>query len=94
MAVGVLAAILTGLLLGAVHHDGPALPVAVLEPAGDRMVPLASNGRYQIAAWEGGGGYGAFVLDTATGATKVVYSSLKGPGGKTVNHLGKTFDQM
>jgi hypothetical protein len=94
MACGLLAALLIGLLMGAVHHDGPGLPVAVLDPNADRSVPLSSTGRYQIAAWEGGGGYGAFVLDTATGTAKIAYSSVKGPSGKSVNNLGKPFHQM
>ena len=42
----------------------------------------------------GGGGYGAFVLDTATGTTKVAYSSGSGPDGKRVNNLGKSFQQI
>ena len=32
-------------------------------------------GRYQISAWGANGAYGAFVLDTATGVTKIVYES-------------------
>lgn len=90
--LGILVVVLTCLLMGAVRHDPPSLPVAVLDPV-DAM-PLASNGRYQIVTWEAGGGYGAFILDTATGTTKVAYSSLKGPGGKHVNNLGKPFARM
>jgi hypothetical protein len=94
LLLGGLVVLLACLLMGAVPNDGPALSVAVQGPSEDRMVPLSSSGRYQIAAWEGGGGYGAFVLDTATGTTKVAYSSTKGPNGKPVNNLGKPFHQM
>jgi hypothetical protein len=92
--IGGLTAMLICLLMGAVHYDGPSLPVAVLDPLEDRAVPLSNTGRYQIATWEAGEGYGAFVLDTSTGAAKVAYSSIKGPNGKTVNNLGKPFHQM
>jgi hypothetical protein len=34
------------------------------------------------------------VLDTATGITKAVYSSSRGPSGKSVNNLGKPFAHM
>ena len=94
LLLGGLAALLIGLLMGAVHNDGPALPVAVLDPNGGKAIPLSTTGRFQIGAWESGGGYGAFVLDTATGVTKIAYSSVKGPGGKTINNLGKPFAQM
>lgn len=94
LALGGLMIVMTLLLMGAVHNDPPSLPVAVLDPHEDRAVPLSNTGRYQIVAWDGGGGYGAFVLDTSTGITKVAYSSLKGPGGKSVNNLGKPFVQM
>lgn len=95
LLLGGVLAILTFLIMGASSHDGPALVVPVHEADTDRAVmPLASAGRYQIATWQGGGGYGAFVLDTATGTTKVAYSSGTGPDGKRVNNLGKSFQQM
>ncbi len=94
LALGGLMVLMACLLMGAVHNDPPSLPVAVLDPHEDRAVPLSNTGRYQIVTWDAGGGYGAFVLDTATGTTKVAYSSLKGPGGKSVNNLGKPFSQM
>jgi hypothetical protein len=112
MAIGGLAVALVGLLLGAVHGDGPVLSIPVPEPPVDRVLPMphsmspppvhagayagvhAGAGRYQIATWEASGVYGVFVVDTATGTTKLVYSSGKGPGGKSVNHLGKPFQQM
>lgn len=94
MLLGGLAALLVALLLGAVRNDPPTLPVTVLGPNENKTIPLSNTGRYQIAAWEGGRGHGAFVLDTSTGITKVVYSSVKGPDGKTVNNLGKPFVQV
>lgn len=91
-----LVALLACLLMGAVRNDYPSLPVAVLDTQGDgdKGVPISNTGRYQIVTWEANGGYGAFVVDTATGTTKVAYSSIKGPGGQSVNNLGKSFTQM
>jgi|GEM_PF-1560810 len=104
MVAGGLAVVLIGLLMGAALNDRPVLTVPVPDRIEDQVVapiagsssvvPLAGTGRYQIATWEAGGGYGALVLDTATGVTKVAYSSIKGPSGKTVNNLGKSFPQM
>lgn len=93
---GILTLVLAGLLMGAVHPDRPTLSVPVLNPSQDRVVPPLSSpaGRYQLATWQSGGSYGAFVLDTATGVTKIAYSSGKGPGGRAVNNIGKPFSQM
>jgi hypothetical protein len=92
--LGLLATLFVFLLMGAVHNDPPSLPVAVLDPGENRPIALSSTGRYQIATWDAAGGYGVFVLDTSTGITKIAYSSVKGPSGKTVNNLGKPFVQM
>lgn len=96
LVAGILATLLVGLLMGAVHNDGPMLALPATHPEPDRPLPPMSmgGGRYQISAWADGGGYGAFVVDTATGATKMAYSSNRGPGGKSVNNLGKPFQQM
>lgn len=94
MMLGGLAAMLIALSIGAVRHDGPTLAVAVANPETNSQVPLSSTGRYQIATWNTGGGYGVFVLDTATGTTKVAYSSAMGSNGKSVDNLGKPFHQM
>jgi hypothetical protein len=91
---GGLATLLVALLMGAVKNDTPLIPMAILNTGENRAIPLSNTGRYQIASWEGDEGYGAFVIDTSTGITKVAYSSAKGPGGKTVNNLGKPFAQM
>jgi hypothetical protein len=51
-----------------------------------------SLGRYQVSAWSGGGiGYGAFVMDTTTGKTKMVYMNI---GDERQNHLGKPFSEI
>ena len=96
---GVLATLLVLLLMGMVRNEGPgqqppSLPVAILEGAGKDAVALSAGGRYQLATRAAGGAYGAFVLDTSTGITKAVYSSSRGPGGKSVNNLGKPFARM
>ena len=58
------------------------------------------TGRYQIASWgcsqRNGGGYGAFLTDTATGRTKIVYSQIIVGNGKSVriNNLDTPFDKI
>ena len=94
LLLGVLAALVIGLLMGAVRNDPPSLPVAILDTNENRTIPLSNTGRYQLVTWDAGGGYGAFVVDTSTGITKIAYSSGKGPSGKSVNTLGKPFDRM
>ena len=59
-------------------------------------------GRYQVSGWgtrlgENAGGMGAFVVDTATGETKIAYTALYGgPGQKTVliDNLHKPFGMI
>ena len=94
MLLGGAGALLVGLLMGAVRNEPPLLPVAVLGSAENRAIPLSSTGRYQIAAWDSDGSYGAFVIDTSTGTTKIAYTSGKGATGRNVNNLGKPFAQM
>ncbi|MBM9536612.1 hypothetical protein [Desulfobulbus alkaliphilus] len=87
---GALVALLSCLLMAAVSHPSSTLPVAVLPPETKGTTPLSLAGRYQIAACSvDRGGCGVFILDTATGITKIVYG--KGPDGRTVNHLGKPY---
>jgi hypothetical protein len=51
-----------------------------------------SPGRYQVSAWSGSGiGYGAFVVDTTTGNTKMIYMNI---GDQKQNHLGKPFSAI
>lgn len=46
--------------------------------------------RYQVSAWSADGiGFGAFVIDTTTGETKMVYLN---SGLEKQNHLGMPFD--
>jgi hypothetical protein len=62
-------------------------------------VPLVI-GRYQISSWGcsqgAGGGYGAFLTDTTTGKTKIVYSYIPTRNGKEIriNNLNKRFDNI
>jgi hypothetical protein len=51
-----------------------------------------SYGRFQIDAWGGSGiGFGAFVVDTATGETKLVYLNTGMPTDQK-NNLGMRFE--
>jgi hypothetical protein len=53
-----------------------------------------SSGRYQLEAWGGSGiGFGAFVIDTATGETKIVYLNT-GMDTEQRAHLGKPFSEI
>ena len=53
-----------------------------------------SVGRYQLDAWGGSGiGFGAFVIDTATGETKIVYLNT-GMDTAQRAYLGKKFDEI
>lgn len=50
----------------------------------------ASFGRYQVSAWSGSNiGFGAFIVDTTTGETKMVYLN---SGVEEQNHLGMPFN--
>ena len=54
--------------------------------------PGNSIGRYQVSAWSGGGiGFGAFIADTTTGETKIVYLN---SGTEKQNHLGMPFSDI
>lgn len=54
----------------------------------------AATGRYQVSAWGGSGiGFGAFVTDTASGRTKLVYLNL-GMDTSQRNNLGKSFEDI
>jgi hypothetical protein len=91
--LGGLVALLSCLVMAAVSHSSSTLPVAVLAPESKGTTALSHAGRYHIAACSvDRGGYGVFILDTATGITKIVYG--KGPDGRAVNHLGKPFAQI
>ena len=98
LLAGGIATLLVFLLMGAVRNEStpnpPHLPVAVLDSSDKDLVALAASGRYQIVTWGSAGAYGAFVVDTSTGITKAVYSSVRGTDGKPLNNLGKPFVQI
>ena len=49
-------------------------------------------GRYQITAWSTNGiGFGAFITDSTTGETKMVYLN---SSAEKQNHLGMTFKEF
>lgn len=59
-------------------------------------VVLLSSDRYRIAAWGDGKAHGAFVLDSITGETKIVYR-LKDIGEDRIlerNHLNMRFTEI
>lgn len=53
-----------------------------------------STGRYHLDAWGGSGiGFGAFITDTTTGETKILYLNT-GMDAAQRNHLGKSFSDI
>lgn len=53
-----------------------------------------THGRYQIAAWSAARvGYGAYIVDTATGETKIVYQDT-GYEHPKIDHLHKSFGEI
>lgn len=76
--------------------------VLLLLTGASNSPPTLSYGRYQISSWAGklgenGGGVGAFVVDTATGETKTVYSRVYGEVGESKierNNLKLPFASM
>lgn len=64
-----------------------------------RDMPILGNGRYQISSWGGtfgahSGGFGAFVVDTISGESKMVYVRVYGTSTKGTiiyNNLNKPF---
>jgi len=58
---------------------------------------VLDNGRYQISAWGNSRAYGAFVLDTVTGETKVAYKYFDGEDSapaKEKNNLNVPFNSI
>lgn len=78
------------------------LAVMTMGADNGRAPQALANGRYQVSAWAGqfsknSGGMGAFVIDTVSGETKIVYSRLFGdtPNNRVViNNLKKPFASM
>lgn len=58
--------------------------------------PSPRYGRYQVSAWGDHSAHGAFVVDTATGETKIVYryKEANGERVKERDHLGKVFSSI
>ena len=75
--------------------------VLLLNARRSQDLPVPSvPGRDQISSWgcsqNTGGGYGAFLTDTATGRTKIVYSYILAGNGKgiRINNLNNPFDTI
>ena len=58
--------------------------------------PAPRYGRYQISAWGDAAAHGAFIVDTATGETKIVYRYKETDSQriKERNNLGKNFSSI
>ncbi|MBI9083809.1 MAG: hypothetical protein JEZ11_09440 [Desulfobacterales bacterium] len=58
--------------------------------------PSPNYGRYQISAWGDTAAHGAFIVDTATGETKIAYryKETAGERVKERNNLGKNFSSI
>lgn len=58
--------------------------------------PAPNYGRYQISAWGDAAAHGAFIVDTATGETKIAYRYKEADGQrvKERNNLGKNFNSI
>ena len=97
--LGLAAAAIVALLLGAAGNDRLSQPVTVINDPERIPVALLRNGRYQIVAvdlhGEDRSGYGIFIVDTSTGVTRPVYATLAGKKGRRlVNNLGKPFAEI
>ena len=57
---------------------------------------VIDNGRYQISAWGDSRAHGAFVVDTISGETKIVYryKELSDSTFKERNNLGEPFSKI
>ena len=57
--------------------------------------PIIENGRYQLSAWGDGQAHGAFVIDSVSGETRIVYMYKELEDGKSMvkNNLNKPFSQ-
>jgi hypothetical protein len=57
---------------------------------------VIDNGRYQISAWGDGRAHGAFVVDTISGETKIVYryKELGNSKSKERNYLNEPFSSI
>jgi hypothetical protein len=57
---------------------------------------VIDNGRYQISAWGDGKAHGAFIVDTISGETKIVYryKELGNSKSKERNYLNEPFSSI
>ncbi len=57
---------------------------------------VIDNGRYQISTWGDGKAHGAFIVDTISGETKIVYryKELGNSKSKERNYLGEPFSSI
>jgi len=63
---------------------------------GTREAPPPNYGRYQVSAWGNGEAHGAFIVDSASGETKIVYRYKQQDNGEGLerNNLNKTFHSI
>lgn len=95
--LGMLVVIGMGMLISA---NITVVPMDLSEKS--KEMPVLGNGRYQISAWGGtfgshSGGFGAFVVDTLSGESKIVYICVYGApdkGNVVNNNLNKPFASM
>lgn len=80
---------------------GVLMVVGVLSLMGARLldqeeVVLLSSDRYRIAAWGDATAHGAFVMDSITGETKIVYRYKEVGENKSLerNHLNLRFTEI
>jgi hypothetical protein len=57
---------------------------------------VIDNGRYQVAAWGDGRAHGAFITDTISGETRIVYRYKEMGNGKSLerSELNKAFSKI
>lgn len=75
------------------------LGLVLLTGAADNTQAVIQHNRYQLSSWgtqvgPSAGVFGAFVMDTNTGETKIVYAKVYGepnPGKVVKDDLGKAF---
>ena len=93
-----LGVVATLLILGLIA----ATPIIIEAPQDNNSTAILNYGRYQLSAWattigDKGGAIGAFVIDTATGETRTVYSRTYGdvlPSKVVKNNLKKPFHSI
>ncbi len=101
--MGIIASLVLLFLMGAIGKNRiTGQPVGIVPAQETGETALAQNGRYQISSCSFSpgtgrkGGYGVFVVDTATGVTKAAYVSFVDSSGKTlhINQLGRSFARI